>query len=70
MPSDESLEKMTVAASVLGWTAPVPEDQWPQSFVRQDKTWVLNHLTVAQRIGEVQCGEYTADGEWLIVYNE
>lgn len=68
--SEESLERMTVAATVLGWHAPVPEAHWPERFDRGGKTYVKDHLTVA-RDGEVQCGEYvTEKGEWLIVYND
>jgi len=71
MPSEESLEKMTVAATVLGWKVPLPEAEWPETFERHGKTWRKDHLTVAQKIGEVQCGEYSdGNGEWLIVFNE
>ena len=69
-PNEQSLEKMTVAASVLGWKVPLPEADWPASFDREGKTWTKDHLTVAQKIQEVQCGEYTCNGDWLIVYNE
>lgn len=71
MVSKESLEQMVVSAAALGWRPPVPEEAWPEAFNRDGRTWTKDHLTVAQRTGEVQCGEYTDDeGNWLIVYNE
>lgn len=70
MLSDERLEQLTVAATVLGWTVPMPQDDWPIMFDRDGKTWTKDHMTCAAD-GEVQCAEYTAeDGDWLIVYNE
>lgn len=66
MPSDESLEKMTVAASTLGWTNPA---EWPETFQTDFHTWKREHITTAAD-GEVQCAEYQDGVEWLIVYNE
>jgi hypothetical protein len=70
VPKDDSLLKMTVAATVLGWKVPVAEPDWPESFERDGQTWQKDHMTVAAN-GEVQCAEYTAgDGEWVIIYDE
>lgn len=68
MPHDDDLEKMTVAASTLGWGRPA---DWPHTFQRDGLTYVQDHVTVATATGEVQCAEYTSGrGEWLIVYSE
>lgn len=68
---EEGLDTLTVAASKLGWTVPLPEAEWPESFERDGKTWRKDRLTVAEKIQEVQCGEYTAGvDQWLIVFNE
>jgi hypothetical protein len=66
---ENSVENMTVAATVLVWPVPMPEAAWPESFDRDGKTWQMDHMTVAAN-GEVQWAEYTASGKWLIVYNE
>lgn len=67
MPSNDDLDKMTVAASTLGWGHPA---DWPKSFPRDGRTWVLDHITTATETGEVQCAEYVSGQDWLIVYNE
>ena len=70
MVSDDSLERITMAATVLVWPVPLPAEDWPETFDRDGKTWTKDHMTCAAS-GEVQCAEYTAgEGEWLIVYNE
>lgn len=64
-----NLESMTVAASVLGWTVPVPVELWPETFKTDLHVWRKDHLTVAEN-GEVQTGEYRDGEDWLIVFNE
>ena len=57
-----------IPASALEWAVPVQE--WPSTVEWEGQTWRLDHLTTAQRTGEVQCGEYAATGDqWLIIYN-
>jgi len=68
--SEKRLDQMIVAASALGWSPPVPEALWPETFERDGRTWTKESLTVAERINEVQCGEYCSGDDWLIVYNE
>lgn len=45
---------------------------WPEEFEYEGKTWEKDHVTTAQRTGEVQCAEYRQKGEnnWLVVTNE
>jgi hypothetical protein len=58
---------MMIAATELGWTAPVAEANWPKTFDRDGTAWVQDHLTVTEH-GEVMTGEYAAgDDQWLIV---
>lgn len=66
MPSDESLEKMTVAASTLGWK---PDEEWPDVFETDFHVWKKDHTTTTAD-GEVMTAEYQDGPEWLIVYNE
>jgi len=68
VPNDHDLERMTVSMTALGWAT---LQEWPKSFERDDRTWVLQHVTIATETGEVQCAEYqSGPQEWFIVYNE
>jgi hypothetical protein len=48
MVNNNNLEKMTVAASVLGWAVPVPVERWPETFKTDFHVWKKAHLTVAK----------------------